>query len=1140
MSMLFLKILSMSLTASVVICVVLLLRLVLRRAPKVFSYVLWLAAAFRLLCPLSYELPVGIPSANVSIAEESVLLKSLAVPAQSEAVNNDLNDLIVEYDPAVSIPEMHGYSNFPDNTGAADDNDSIPSASDPDYGYTQPIAVETAPPYIYDEGYFRNDEAAETSGSSAAQTENETSFTLLFLISLIWLAGSVIMAMWGIISYIRLSLRLKDAEPYRENVCITNKIGNAFIMGIFRPRIYLPQSCNSTDRELILLHERTHLRRGDHIAKPVMYAALCLHWFNPLVWVSFRLFEKDMEMSCDEKVTGSMSREEKADYSQALLSVSAKKAAAFTACFGESGAKSRIKNVLSFKKPALWVMLLSGAAVVFMAAFLMGNSSPDIFDEAHVDFSDGAKIHEIGSFTATYSADELSDLEKMLHKARITSDSVRITDPERSVRISVGTRAMEISRGYENDKEKCQISCYDLAIISKGFAEYDIYKISGKDCEKIFAEIDKLPRPDETNGYTVFSSLFGEGRDEYYDSYTFYDNVFAAPGETLNTGKGELPGGAVGEFLTALKDISATPADGSSRADSELREGAYALMTECVNFNRYTEKSVEGEGVQIYIYSGDGRYYIQVKYITVTKSLFESSFHFIGEEYFYEISEDEYNDLVDLGMSANEEAKESLSGLDMILRHDFKVMDIEYDGETTKHDSAQTAEFLELLSEKRYSPAGYAISSYIDGDTLDRRVISLYPDDSRAEYNNTVLFLCSAKTKEGSQVYYIDIATANSIQEYKIPEDTYIQAINCLSYYRIGAPEIISLFNYRRHTTSADSVFIDENHHINIEYANDEICIITAPSAEQPTEQNPYPRRVCIYSFSEKEILFDIDTACFTYGADRFDSGYHTDISVIQAECTSRGQPYYNGTMLYILLCNFTGEDELNNYENKPADFIPTAYCYVAEVDDISPAFDLKFRYVPDPHFVIGGLWTDHAENYGVDSVSRSAAIIREGEYAYLDLYNYVPALKSIEIVKHTADGDKRFRLFDNDRIALMNTIINKYDYSSAVIEVDGRTAMLSGEECIEFFKELPYVNGDRLVSDPIAQRIDPDSLESCTLTLYPAHGGEPDVLSLDYAKLSDGGNVWYYTIEVSGVKAEYILAKGDYDLAKQRLDSIK
>ena len=112
------------------------------------------------------------------------------------------------------------------------------------------------------------------------------------------------------------------------------------------------------------------MHRGDHIAKLVMYAALCIHCFNPLVWVMFRLFERDMEMSCDERVTANMTKEQKADYSQTLLKISAKPTAAFTACFGESGTKQRIKNVLSFKKPAVWVVIVLAVAAVIVSVFL--------------------------------------------------------------------------------------------------------------------------------------------------------------------------------------------------------------------------------------------------------------------------------------------------------------------------------------------------------------------------------------------------------------------------------------------------------------------------------------------------------------------------------------------------------------------------------------------------------------------------------------------------------------------------------------------------------------------------------------------------------------------------------------------------
>lgn len=352
MTGMFLRILGMSLTASIVIGAVILLRLALKRAPKVFSYMLWFAVIFRLLCPASFELPVGIVMpVSVDILPESSLNKDMMPKPAPEPIA--LPESAEEY----FVDTSEGYYPRDDRSGYTGYYEAAPAVT----------GAEISP-------YESN------ASASADETGTAAKITPLFCISAAWLAGVFIMALSGIISCICLSVRLKGARRIKDtddDIFISETVDNAFIMGIFFPKIYLPAAAEQKNRELIILHERTHIRRCDHIAKLVMYATLCLHWFNPLVWLSFRLFERDMEMSCDEAVTGRMSREEKADYSQALLSVSARKAVYFTACFGENGAKSRIKNVLSFKKPAFWVMVLCGAAVIAAAAMLMVNRRPD-------------------------------------------------------------------------------------------------------------------------------------------------------------------------------------------------------------------------------------------------------------------------------------------------------------------------------------------------------------------------------------------------------------------------------------------------------------------------------------------------------------------------------------------------------------------------------------------------------------------------------------------------------------------------------------------------------------------------------------------------------------------------------------------
>lgn len=186
----------------------------------------------------------------------------------------------------------------------------------------------------------------------------------------IWLLGIFAVSFFGVSDFVKLKKRLKGAVQC-EGYYVCGEIDNPFILGIIKPKIYLPQGLTERERQLILLHENAHIRRGDHIAKLIMYAALCIHWFNPLVWLSFRLCERDMEIYCDSRVTEKMDGESRADYSQALLNISAGKTAAFTACFGESSAKSRIKNILSYKKPALWIIIVCTILIGAVAAVLL-------------------------------------------------------------------------------------------------------------------------------------------------------------------------------------------------------------------------------------------------------------------------------------------------------------------------------------------------------------------------------------------------------------------------------------------------------------------------------------------------------------------------------------------------------------------------------------------------------------------------------------------------------------------------------------------------------------------------------------------------------------------------------------------------
>lgn len=195
---------------------------------------------------------------------------------------------------------------------------------------------------------------------------------LLPIAAAFWMLGAAAMLLWALVSWLRLRKRVREAVRLEENV-YECEIASPFVLGLFRPRIYLPFSLENGERELVLAHERAHITAGDHIIKPLGWLLLAAHWYNPLVWIAYALFCRDIELACDERVVRGLSLSDRADYSQALLDLSRPRGGvrACPLAFGESSVKGRVKSVLSYKKPAFWLVLLAvvvcvGAAVCFL------------------------------------------------------------------------------------------------------------------------------------------------------------------------------------------------------------------------------------------------------------------------------------------------------------------------------------------------------------------------------------------------------------------------------------------------------------------------------------------------------------------------------------------------------------------------------------------------------------------------------------------------------------------------------------------------------------------------------------------------------------------------------------------------------
>lgn len=200
-----------------------------------------------------------------------------------------------------------------------------------------------------------------------------------YLAGWVWLIGLAAMLLYALVSYLRLRRRVSVSIPLRENIYVCDEVPSPFILGIVRPRIYLPSALDEAQWGSVLSHERAHLARRDHWWKPLGFALLAVYWFNPLLWLAYTLLCRDIELACDERVLRGMDAGQVKDYSSALLacSVPRRMLAACPLAFGEVGVGARVKNALRYKKPAFWVVAASVAVCVVVAVCFLTNPRTD-------------------------------------------------------------------------------------------------------------------------------------------------------------------------------------------------------------------------------------------------------------------------------------------------------------------------------------------------------------------------------------------------------------------------------------------------------------------------------------------------------------------------------------------------------------------------------------------------------------------------------------------------------------------------------------------------------------------------------------------------------------------------------------------
>lgn len=316
---LFVGSLNLAVAASWLIVVLLLLRPLLKKlAPKWVLCALWALVAVRLVCPVALQSDLSV----YRLAGDAVQSSGQVTYFQDTGFCGD-----VRYRPATLLP------------GVSAEPPSTPDSTVPD---------------------------ATTAADAIPQPQTPTRSVDMNLPSILWAVGIYVMLMLALAGYLSLREDVAASIPLEGNVYLCDSIKSPFVLGMFRPRIYLTSGMDEAARVCVLRHERAHLRRGDHLWKPLGFLLLAVYWYNPLVWAAYILFCRDMELACDERVIRDMAAEERAAYSQALLDCSRGRhwVAACPLAFGEVGVKTRVKAVLWYKKPAFWAVL---AAVVVCA-----------------------------------------------------------------------------------------------------------------------------------------------------------------------------------------------------------------------------------------------------------------------------------------------------------------------------------------------------------------------------------------------------------------------------------------------------------------------------------------------------------------------------------------------------------------------------------------------------------------------------------------------------------------------------------------------------------------------------------------------------------------------------------------------------
>lgn len=455
MDAVFLELLNRSIAAGWLVLAVVALRALLRRAPKNLRCLLWGLVALRLLLPARLKSVFSLIPSAQTLRPETLLSETPTVQTGFAAVDYAVNPVLSE--------------SFAPAAGAS----------------VNPLQVWT------------------------------------HIGALLWLAGLAALLLYAVVSYLRLRRRVAESVPLRDNIRLSDRIASPFVLGLIRPRIYLPFGLDEETTALVLAHEQGHIARHDHWLKPFGFLLLALCWFHPLAWLAYVLYCRDIELACDEHVLRVWGPKIKKAYSSALLACSeaARPLAACPLAFGESDVKGRVKGVLSYKKPGLWILLAAALAVVVLGLCFLTDPIDRLSRDA-------------GSIQRIEIVDES------------TGSSLRISDPGDIAQFARALGRLSLRRGGDFYQARYRVTLQPRRGFRESFALGEnpvlrkgpvTYALSG--AEPLYEQISKLfeknPVPDVEPWSEFLAALIrAEGEDGGYGgpfTYFGYASSYDAP-----------------------------------------------------------------------------------------------------------------------------------------------------------------------------------------------------------------------------------------------------------------------------------------------------------------------------------------------------------------------------------------------------------------------------------------------------------------------------------------------------------------------------------------------------------------------------------------------------------------------------------